>query len=194
MPTISTRRPNKHVDGGPGRWIVFKSNGGDVPAAMTFNIIGVVGASRPDRHTYELAEEVGKEIARQGAAVVCGGLGGVMEAVCKGARSEGGLTIGIIPSDFKDDANKYVQIPIVTGMGIGRNVMLVKSADAIIAVGGGFGTLSEIAHALNLGKTVIGLDTWKLERAYDKAIQGLIEAGSPQEAVKAAMDLILAKR
>lgn len=158
---------------------------------MTFNIIGVIGASRPDRRTYELAEEVGKEIAKRGAAVLCGGLGGVMEAVCKGARSEGGLTIGIIPSDFRDDANKYVQIPIVTGMGIGRNVMLVKSADALIAVGGGFGTLSEIAHALNMGKTVIGLDTWKLERAYDKPIPGLASAGDPKEAVNLAMESIL---
>jgi len=160
---------------------------------MTFNIIGVIGASRPDRKTYQLAEEVGKEIAKRGAAVVCGGLGGVMEAVCKGARSEGGLTIGIIPSDFRDDANKYVQIPIVTGMGIGRNVMLVKSADALIAVGGGFGTLSEIAHALNLGRTVVGLDTWKLERAYEKPILGLVEAETPKEAVRMAMEAILAK-
>lgn len=160
---------------------------------MTFKVIGVIGATRPDKKTYDLAEQVGKEIAKRGAAVVCGGLGGVMEAVCKGARSEGGLTIGIIPSDFKDDANKYVQIPIVTGMGIGRNVMLVKSADALIAVGGGFGTLSEIGHALNLGKTVIGLDTWKLERATDKPIPGLEEAQSPEEAVRKAMDSILAK-
>ncbi|MGD9962320.1 MAG: TIGR00725 family protein [Thermoplasmata archaeon] len=159
---------------------------------MTFNIIGVIGASRPDRRTYELAEEVGREIAKRGAAVLCGGLGGVMEAVCKGARSEGGLTIGIIPSDFKDDANKYVQIPIVTGMGIGRNVMLVKSADILIAVGGSFGTLSEIAHALNMGKTVVGLDTWKLDRAYDKPIPGLMAAESPKEAVKMAMESILA--
>ncbi len=161
---------------------------------MTFNIIGVIGASRPDKHTYDIAEEVGKEIAKRGAAVLCGGLGGVMEAVCKGARSEGGLTIGIIPSDFRDDANKYVQIPIVTGMGIGRNVMLVKSADALIAVGGGFGTLSEIAHALNLGKTVVGLETWKLERAYDKPIPGLADAGDPKEAVRLAMESALAKR
>lgn len=160
---------------------------------MTFTIIGVIGASRPDRRTYELAEEVGKEIAKRGAAVLCGGLGGVMEAVCKGARSEGGLTIGIIPSDFKDDANKYVQIPIVTGMGIGRNVMLVKSADALIAIGGGFGTLSEIAHALNLGKAVVGLDTWKLERAYDKPIPGLAAAMDPKEAVRIAMESVLAK-
>ena len=172
----------------------FKSDGGDDPPYMTFDMVGVIGANRPDRRTYELAEEVGREIARRGAAVICGGLGGVMEAVCKGARAEGGLTIGIIPSDFRDDANRYVQIPIVTGMGIGRNVMLVKSADALIAVGGGFGTLSEIAHALNMGKTVIGLDTWKLERAYEKPIPGLVEAESPKGAVKMAMDAVRAKK
>jgi uncharacterized protein (TIGR00725 family) len=161
---------------------------------MTFNVVGDIGANRPDRQTYQLAEEVGKEVAKKGAAVVCGGLGGVMEAVCKGARSEGGLTIGIIPSDFKDDANRYVQIPIVTGMGIGRNVMLVKTADVVIAVGGGFGTLSEIGHALNLGKTVVGLGTWKLERAFDKPIPGLVEAETPKEAVRIALEVISAKR
>jgi uncharacterized protein (TIGR00725 family) len=161
---------------------------------MTFKIIGVIGANRPDRSTFELAEEVGREIARSGAAVVCGGLGGVMEAVCKGARQEGGLTIGIIPSDFRDDANRYVQIPIVTGMGIGRNVMLVKTADVVIAVGGGFGTLSEIAHALNIGKVVVGLDTWRLEKAYEKPIDNLIEARTPKDAVQMALNAIAAKR
>lgn len=161
---------------------------------MTFRIVGVIGANRPDKRTYELAEEVGKEIARRGAAVVCGGLGGVMEAVCKGARGQGGLTIGIIPSDFKDDANRYVQIPIVTGMGMGRNVMLVKTADVVIAVGGGFGTLSEIAHALNLGKTVIGLDTWKLEKAHDRPIERLIAAETPSEAVRLALEAVSASQ
>lgn len=161
---------------------------------MAFKIIGVVGSSRSDASTNMLAEEVGKEIARAGAALVCGGLGGVMEAVCKGARSQGGLTIGIIPSDRKEDANQYVQMPIVTGMGVGRNVMLVKTADVIIAVAGEFGTLSEIAHALNLGKTVIGLNTWRLDKARDKPVLGLIEASSPKEAVRLAMDAISATK
>ena len=161
---------------------------------MAFTIIGVVGSSRSDASTNMLAEEVGKEIARAGAALVCGGLGGVMEAVCKGARSQGGLTIGIIPSDRKEDANQYVQMPIVTGMGVGRNVMLVKTADVIIAVAGEFGTLSEIAHALNLGKTVIGLNTWRLDKARDKPVLGLIEASSPKDAVRLAMDAISATK
>jgi hypothetical protein len=161
---------------------------------MGFNIVGVVGSSRAEADILSLAEEVGAEIAKRGAAVVCGGLTGVMEAVCRGARREGGLTIGIIPSDNREDANPYVQIPIVTGMGVGRNVMLVKTADVIIAVGGEFGTLSEIAHALNLGKTVIGLRTWHLERARTKPIPNLIEVGTPKEAVDLALRTISAKR
>lgn len=160
---------------------------------MTCGMIGVIGANRADARTYGLAEEVGREIAKHGMAVVCGGLGGVMEAVCKGARSGGALTIGIIPSDLKDDANRYVQVPIVTGMGIGRNVVIVKTADVLIAVGGEFGTLSEIAHALNLGKTVIGLDTWKLRKATDRPIDGLVEASTPSEAVRLALEVVSAK-
>jgi hypothetical protein len=160
---------------------------------MGFKIVGVIGASRADADILKLAEEVGVEIAKKGAAVVCGGLSGVMEAVCKGARENGGLTIGIIPSDNKADANKYVQIPIVTGMGIGRNVMLVKTADVIIAVGGEFGTLSEIAHALNIGKTVVGLRTWKLDEAAGKPIPKLVGADSPREAVQIALDAIASK-
>lgn len=160
---------------------------------MPFRIIGVIGSSRAETDVLRLAEEVGSEIARRGAAVVCGGLTGVMEAACRGARREGGLTIGIIPSDNKDDANQFVQIPIVTGMGMGRNVMLVKTADVLIAVGGEFGTLSEIAHALNIGKKVIGLRTWKLEKAHDRPIPNLIEAHSPKEAVSIALELISSK-
>lgn len=161
---------------------------------MPFRIVGVVGGSRAEPRVLQLAEEVGREIAKSGAAVVCGGLTGVMEAACKGARSVGGLTIGIIPSDNKADANPYVQIPIVTGMGMGRNVMLVKTADALIAVGGEFGTLSEIAHALNIGKTVIALETWKLDKARDRPIPNLVEAASPKEAVKLALDSISAQK
>ena len=159
-----------------------------------FRIVGVIGSSKAEGEVLGLAEEVGSEIAKRGAAVVCGGLTGVMESVCKGARREGGLTIGIIPSDHREDANPYVQIPIVTGMGVGRNVMLVKTADVIIAVGGEFGTLSEIAHALNLGKIVVGLRTWKLERARDKPIPGLMVANTPKEAVDLAMRSISAQK
>jgi uncharacterized protein (TIGR00725 family) len=157
-------------------------------------IVGVIGSSKAEPELLKLAEEVGAEIARNRAAVVCGGLSGVMEAVCKGARREGGLTIGIIPSDEKGDANPFVQIPIVTGMGMGRNVMLVKTADVLIAVGGEFGTLSEIAHALNLGKKVIGLRTWKLEKAHTKSIPNLVEVDTAKKAVALALEEISAQR
>lgn len=161
--------------------------------SVSFKIIGVIGSSKADPDVLRLAEEVGEAIAKCGAAVVCGGLSGVMEAVCRGARRCGGLTIGIIPSDQKSDANQYVQIPIVTGMGVGRNVMLVKTADVLIAVGGEFGTLSEIAHALNLGKTVIGLRTWKLEKAHTRPIPNLVEVEDPKKAVDLALKAISAK-
>jgi uncharacterized protein (TIGR00725 family) len=161
---------------------------------VAIKIVGVIGSTKAEPDLLRLAEEVGAEIAKRGAAVVCGGLSGVMEAVCKGARREGGLTIGMLPSDEKSDANSYVQIPIVTGMGMGRNVMLVKTADVLIAVGGEFGTLSEIAHALNIGKKVIGLRTWNLEKARDRAIPNLIVAGDPKEAVEIAMSAISAQR
>lgn len=161
--------------------------------SVGFKIIGVIGSSKADPDVLRLAEEVGEAIAKSGAAVVCGGLSGVMEAVCKGARRCGGLTIGIIPSDQRSDANQYVQIPIVTGMGVGRNVMLVKTADVLIAVGGEFGTLSEIAHALNLGKTVIGLRTWKLEKAHTRPIPNLVEVDDPKKAVDLALRAISAK-
>ncbi len=157
---------------------------------MVSDIIGVIGASRADDELLRLAEELGQEIASRGVAVVCGGMTGVMEAVCKGARAKGGITIGIIPSDDKNDANQFVQIPIVTGMGVGRNVLLVKTADVLIAVGGEFGTLSEIAHALNIGKTVVALRSWNLERATEKPIRNLIDAESPKEAVDLALDAL----
>ncbi len=165
----------------------------DFAVCVPFKIIAVVGSTKAEPELLKLAEDVGAEIARRGAAVVCGGLGGVMEAVCRGARREGGLTIGMLPSDDKTDANPFVQIPIVTGMGMGRNVMLVKTADVIIAVGGEFGTLSEIAHALNIGKMVIGLRTWHLEKAREKPIPNLIVAKDPKQAVDIAMKSISAQ-
>ena len=161
---------------------------------MAFKIVGVIGSSKADPEALSLAEEVGAELARRGVAVVCGGLTGVMEAVCKGARSQGGLTIGIIPSNSKEEANSFVQIPIVTGMGMGRNVMLVMTADVLIAVSGEFGTLSEIAHALNIGKKVIGLRTWKLENAREKPIPNLIEVDTAKRAVDLAIESISAAK
>jgi len=113
--------------------------------------IAVIGGNQCSPQETELAEEVGRELARRGAILICGGLSGVMEAACKGAQSEGGITIGVLPGDNRQAANPYVQIPIVTGMGYARNAIIVKSAQAIIAIDGVYGTLSEIGHALQSG-------------------------------------------
>lgn len=150
--------------------------------------IGVIGGSEVSPQVAQLAEEVGQEIARRGAALVCGGLGGVMEAACKGASEEGGLTIGILPGDSRQAANPYVQIPIVTGLGYARNAAVVKTSQAIIAIDGSYGTLTEIGHALQSGIPVIGLGTWEISMD-DKADNSIIIAKSPKEAVDKAMEI-----
>jgi len=122
-------------------------------------IIGVIGAGQCDSTLYQLALDVGREIARRGAILVCGALGGVMEAAARGAAAEGGLTVGILPGPATQDANVYIRVPVATDMGQARNVIIVHTADALIAVSGGAGTLSEIGHALKVGKPVIGLHT-----------------------------------
>ncbi|HEX2017033.1 MAG TPA: TIGR00725 family protein [Solirubrobacteraceae bacterium] len=112
----------------------------------------------------ESAEAVGAGLARAGAVLVCGGLGGVMEAACRGARAEGGLTVGILPGQDRSSANPHVQVAIPTGMGELRNGLVVRAADALIAIGGAYGTLSEVALALKGGLAVVGLGTWELSR------------------------------
>ena len=151
--------------------------------------IGVIGGSDVSPQIAGLAEEVGREIARRGAVLVCGGMGGVMEAACKGAGDEGGLTIGILPGDSRNDANPYVQIPIVTGIGYARNVAVVKSSQAVIAIDGSYGTLTEIGYALQSGIPVIGLKTWSLS-IDGQADKNIIPAENPKEAVDKAMALI----
>ena len=150
--------------------------------------IAVIGSSESSAEETRLAEEVGRELARRGATLVCGGLGGVMEAACRGANSEGGITIGVLPGENRQTANPYVQIPIVTGMGYARNVVVVKSAQAVIAVGGSYGTLSEISHALQSGIPVIGLNTWALSRN-NQQDNSIIVAQTPVEAVDKALNL-----
>ncbi|GAH78379.1 unnamed protein product [marine sediment metagenome] len=152
--------------------------------------IAVIGGSQCSKEEAKLAEEVGRELAKQGAILVCGGLGGVMEAACKGASSEGGVTIGILPGDNRQAANPYVQIPIATGMGYARNIAVVKSTQAVIAVGGNYGTLSEISHALQSGIPVIGLNTWSLSRngQQDNSIT-IVQSSS--EAVNKALNLAI---
>jgi uncharacterized protein (TIGR00725 family) len=142
--------------------------------------IAVIGGSRPGRQALDTALEVGRLIARSGAVVVCGGLGGVMEAASRGAREEGGLVVGILPGNSPVDANPWIDIPIVTGLGYTRNALVVMNADAIIAVDGEYGTLSEIAHGLIHGKKVVGLRTWD--------VRGVAVAETAEEAVRLALE------
>jgi len=147
--------------------------------------IGVVGASKPDRTSARNAYAVGKLIARRGGILICGGLTGVMEEAARGAKEEGGITVGVLPGDQPDCANPYIDIPVVTGMGYARNIIIVRSAQALIAVGGLYGTLSEIAYALNLGVPIVGLGTWDVARI-DAQETKMIFAKTPEEAVEKA--------
>ncbi len=151
--------------------------------------IAIVGAGLPAPETDGLAEEVGELVAAAGAVVVSGGLGGVMEAACRGAKKAGGTTIGLLPSGHHRDANTHVDIAIPTGMGEMRNALIARTADAMIAIGGEWGTLSEIALALKLGKPVVGLRTWDLTSALPHAAPspGIQVASSAAEAVHAAL-------
>jgi len=150
--------------------------------------IAVIGGGQCSKEEAKLAEEVGRELAKRDVVLVCGGLGGVMEAACKGASSEGGMTIGILPGNDSQVANPYVQIPIVTGLGYARNMAVVKSAQAVIAIGGSYGTLSEISHALQSSIPVVGLNTWSLSRN-NQQDSSIISAQNPTEAVDKALSL-----
>ncbi len=151
-------------------------------------IIGVIGNSSCSSEEAKLAETVGESLAQRGATIVCGGLGGVMEALCRGAKSKGGLTVGILPGQDASMANPWVDIPIVTGLGEARNVVVVKSVQAVIAIGGSYGTLSEIAYALKSGIPVIGLNTWSLSRN-GREDDSRIRVQSPAKAVDKAVAL-----
>lgn len=135
-----------------------------------------------------MAEEIGRRLAKAGAVVICGGLGGVMEAACRGAVKEGGLTIGILPGQDIGSANRYVVVPVVTGLGEARNVIIAKAAQAVIAIGGEYGTLSEIAFALKAGVPVVGLGTWKLSRSR-QAKDPIVRARNAADAVEKALSL-----
>jgi uncharacterized protein (TIGR00725 family) len=138
-----------------------------------------VGPGEASAEQQAAAEEVGRLLARRGVVVVCGGLGGVMEAACRGARAEGGTALGILPGLDRGAANPHVSVAVATGLGEARNALVVRAADALIAVGGAYGTLSEIALALKTGKPVIGLGTW--------GIEGVEPADGPRAAVDAAL-------
>lgn len=145
-------------------------------------IIGVIGAANASEEEKRTSEEVGVLIAKGNCFLLCGGMGGVMEAACRGAKSAGGPTIGILPGLEASSANRFIDIPIVTGMGEARNVIVAKSSHSIIAIGGSFGTLSEISFALKSGIPVIGLDTWDVS-------EEIIKCETPEQAVRTAFEL-----
>ena len=143
--------------------------------------IAIAGSGDAAPWELEAAEEAGAAVAEAGCGLVCGGLGGVMEAACRGARSRGGLTVGFLPGLDRDDANGWVIAALPTGLGEGRNVLVVRAADAVVAIGGGYGTLSEVALTLKLGRPVVSLWSWEVE--------GVIEASTPAEAAARALEL-----
>jgi len=145
-------------------------------------LISVIGGRRVEKSLLQEAEVVGRLLAKKDAILICGGLGGVMEAVSRGMRSEGGLTVGILPQDHRDKANSFVDVPIATGLGIGRNVIIARTADAVIAVGGEYGTLSEIAFSLQMGKPVVGIKTWN--------VKGVIPAKDAEDAVDKIYEIL----
>lgn len=145
-------------------------------------IIGVIGAANASEQEKRTSQEVGVLVAERKCFLLCGGMGGVMEAACRGAKSAGGTTIGILPGPESSSANRFIDIPVVTGMGEARNVIVAKSSHSIIAIGGSFGTLSEISFALKSGIPVIGLDTWDVS-------EEIIKCETPQEAVRTAFEL-----
>lgn len=151
-------------------------------------IIAVIGGDSPTAAVLPKAEAVGREIAQRGHTLICGGRGGVMEAACRGAREAGGHTIGVLPGPNRGDMNAFVEFPVVTNLGAARNVIVVLSADAVIAVDGSYGTLSEIALALVHGKPVVGIGTWRLSDSDGIEESRIVRVGDPTEAVDRAIE------
>ena len=150
---------------------------------MRPRIVGVIGASELPIELYHAAELIGREVAARQAVLLTGGLTGAMEAASKGAKAAGGFTIGILPGYSPQDANPYIDLPIVTGLSEARNLIIVRTAEVLIAVGGGPGTLSEIAFAQKLHKPIISLDSWQIA-------DDIIRVRTPQEAVARAFELL----
>ncbi|TFH35949.1 MAG: TIGR00725 family protein [Dehalococcoidia bacterium] len=150
--------------------------------------IAVIGRAECSPAEAAMAEEVGGLLAARSVVVVCGGLSGVMEAACRGAASRGGVTVGILPGNDRRSANPWVSVPIATGVGQARNIAVVRSAQAVIAIGGAYGTLSEIAFALDADIPVVGVNTWRL--AEERTASNLVrEVSTPLEAVELALKL-----
>ncbi len=146
------------------------------------HIVGVIGASQASERDVENAYLLGKGLAELGFPVICGGLTGVMEAVARGVREAGGLTIGVVPGYSRGDANPYIDIPIATGLGHARNVIIAATSDVLVAVGGEYGTLSEIAFALKMGKPVVSLFSWD--------VAGVLRVTSVQEALSVVREVL----
>jgi uncharacterized protein (TIGR00725 family) len=149
--------------------------------------IGVVGAGEAGVREAKLAEEVGGLLGSAGVVLLCGGMTGVMEFACKGAHEAGGTTVGILPGATRDQANPYVSVALPTALGEIRNALIVRASDAVIAISGEYGTLSEIALALKTGVPVVGIETWDLARGR-RAVEGFEQASSPAEAVEKALE------
>jgi uncharacterized protein (TIGR00725 family) len=156
------------------------------PAWLAPVYVSVIGAGDADGDARSAAEAIGRGLAARGAVVVCGGRGGVMEAACRGAQAAGGTTVGLLPDDDRRRANAYLTVSLPTGMGELRNGLVARAGDAVIAVGGEFGTLSEIGFALKLGRPVVGLRTWRLVRG-DVPVDAVEEARDPADAVSRAL-------
>ena len=150
--------------------------------------VAVVGPGTASGEQADAAEAVGAGLARAGAVLVCGGRGGAMEAACRGAQEAGGTTVGILPGADRREANQFVDVAIPTGLGELRNGLVVRAADAVIAVAGEYGTLSEIGFALKTGKPVVGLGTWELARGGERDA-GIVVAADPADAVERALAL-----
>jgi uncharacterized protein (TIGR00725 family) len=148
--------------------------------------VAVVGGGAASAGEERTAEEVGRRLAEAGAIVVCGGLGGVMEAACRGAKAGGGTTVGILPGTSRADANPHVDVAIATGLGELRNGLVVRTADALVAVGGEFGTLSEIALALKARKPVVAIGGWELARE-GEPVEAIVRATGAADAVAKAL-------
>ena len=156
---------------------------------MRHLLVAVIGAACCSPAEAQAAEIVGRELARGGATVICGGRGGVMEAACRGARSAGGLTVGLLPGDDPASANPYVDVAIATGLGEARNAIVARTARAVVAIGGRYGTLSEIAFALKRGLPVVGVNTWRLAPPGDGPSWAIVHLDDPVEAARRALAL-----
>jgi uncharacterized protein (TIGR00725 family) len=148
--------------------------------------ISVIGAGESEEEIFRTAEEVGRRIAEAGAVLICGGRGGVMEAASRGAAEAGGTVIGVLPTLSPADANPYVTHAVATGIGEARNLAVVASGEAVIALGGEWGTLSEIAHARKIGRPVVAIRSWTLRNRAGTDL-GIVEAETPEQAVSAAL-------